>query len=328
MFLAAFSSDRLGESMKTVRIKSYAKINMTLEILGVENGYHMLDSLVASIDLYDSITLKPKKGKLSSIVMRGKGSESIPPEENNALKAAEAFSEKFGTDGADISVVKDIPIGAGLGGSSADVSGVLRGMAQMYGIDDKEGLKELADSLGSDTGYMLTGGYARMTGRGERLTGIETGAKLHFLLLCPNSSVSSGACYKKYDELPRTLEYRGSQTENAIEALLDFDMEGVGRCLMNDLYVPALHLNPDVKSAYDEAKSFSPLGVTMTGSGSGVLALFECKELCEWAKSRYRGKSRVYVVETIVPDYEEKKKKPSKWRNPFVLTKEESELLK
>ena len=301
---------------------------MTLEVLGVENGYHTLDSLVASIDLYDYITLKQKKGKLSSITMRGKGSESIPPEENNALKAAEAFSEKFGTGGAEITVIKDIPIGAGLGGSSADVGGVLRGMAELYGIKDEEGLKELADSLGSDTGYMLTGGYARMQGRGEKITPIDVGTKLYFLLLCPRSSVSSGGCYKKYDELPKTLAYKGSQTEECIEKLYAHDAEGVGRYLMNDLYVPALHLNGDVKTAYDEAKNFSPLGVTMTGSGSGVLALFACKELCEWAKSRYRGKSRAYVVETIIPDYEEKKKKPSRWRNPFVLTKEESELCK
>ena len=92
--------------------------------------------------------------------------------------------------------------------------------------------------------------------------------------------------------------------------------------MTNDLYVPALHLNSDVEKAHDEAVSFSPLGVTMSGSGSAVLALFETKELCEWAKSRYRGKYRTCVVKTVVPDYT-KTKKAFAWSNPFVLSADE-----
>jgi len=176
----------------------------------------VLDSFVCSIDVFDLVVLKKRKNPLSSVTMHGLGSESIPPEKNNALKAAEAFSKAFGTNGADITVYKNIPMGAGLGGSSADVSGVLNGMAKLYGVTDYEKLKEIADNLGSDTGYMLTGGFARMQGRGELVTPIETNTKLHFLLLCPSSEVSAGACYKKYDELPKTLEWRESFTQNCI----------------------------------------------------------------------------------------------------------------
>ena len=308
--------------MNTIKIKSYAKVNLTLEITGVENGFHMLDSLVASIDLFDLIVLKKRKDKLSSITMHGMGSEEIPPEKNNALKAAEAFSETFGTQGVQITVYKNIPIGAGLGGSSADVVGVLNGMAQLYGITDRTALKALADSLGSDTGYMLTGGFARMQGRGEKVTLLAIKERLNFLLICPESGVSAGAWYKKYDELPHTLQWKESATQGCIDALLQNRINEGGRYLMNDLYVPALHLNKDVEKAHEEAVSFSPLGVTMSGSGSAVLALFETKELCEWAKSRYRGKYRIYVVQTVVPDYT-KTKRTFGWSNPFVLSDEE-----
>ena len=287
--------------MHTVRIKAHAKINLTLEILGVENGFHMLDSLVASLDLHDVIVLKKRKDKLSSIVMKGLGSESIPPETNNALKAAERFSEKFDTFGADITVYKNIPLGAGLGGSSADASGVLKGMAKLYGVKDEKGLGELADGLGSDTKYMLSGGFARMQGRGEKITPLDIDERLHFLLICPSTSVSAGACYKKYDELPRTLEWKESATEGCIAALQKKDVFGAGRYLTNDLYVPALHLNADVERAQEEGKSFSPIGTVMTGSGSCVLAMFETKELCEWAKSRYRGKFKTMVAHTVNP---------------------------
>lgn len=306
--------------MSTVKLKSYAKVNLTLEIKGIENGYHLLDSLVASIDLYDTIVLKKRKGGLSFVKMHGMDSESIPPEKNNALKAAEAFSKRFGTCGADITIYKNIPIGAGLGGSSADVCGVLNGMAKLYNVGDRVALKQLADELGSDTGYMLDGGFARMQGRGEKVQHLSADAKLYFLLLCPHSMVSAGACYKKYDELPKTLEERVLYTPSSIDALLKNDINGVGRYAMNDLFKPALHLNPDVEKAYNEASSFSPICTVMTGSGSGVIAMFETKELCQWAKSRYKGKFAAYVTQTVVPDYQGKKKK---WRNPFTLSKQE-----
>ena len=79
--------------MNFVKIRAYAKLNLTLEITGEKDGFHMLDSLVASVDLFDEIKAKKKKGVYSSVTMHGMGSESIAPEHNNALKAAEAFSK-------------------------------------------------------------------------------------------------------------------------------------------------------------------------------------------------------------------------------------------
>ncbi len=288
--------------MTTVKVKAYAKLNLTLEIQGIDGGYHMLDSLVTSVDMHDLIVLKKRKDDLSFITMKGMGSESIPPDGNNALKAAEAFSEKFGVNGVDITVYKNIPLGGGLGGSSADTGGVLTGMAKLYGVADEEGVEALADRLGSDTKYMLRGGFARMQGRGEKLTYLHADEKLHFLMICPKSGVSTKACYQKYDELPRTLEYRESFTQAAIDALCAKDKNGLGRYLTNDLFIAASHLDPAVQTAWEEAWAFSPLGVVMTGSGSCVLALFETKELCEWARSRYEGKFATYVVETIAPN--------------------------
>ncbi len=306
--------------MNTVKVKAYAKINLTLEIVGSENGFHMLDSLVASVDLFDLIVLKKRKDKLSSITMHSLGSEAIPPEKNNALKAAERFSEKFGVNGADITVYKNIPMGAGLGGSSADASGVLNGMAKLYGISDEAAIAALANALGSDTNYMRKGGFARMRGRGDHTTPLEIGQTLHFLALLPPTSVDTGACYREYDANPiKTGEENA--TEKAIAALTLKRVEEAGRYLTNDLFPPAARLNADVKRAYDEAQAFSPLAAFMTGSGSCVLALFETRELCEWAKSRYKGKCKAFVLKTVEPKTQEKRS----WKNPFALSAEELE---
>lgn len=307
--------------MYRTKVRAYAKINLTLEIVGREDGFHLLDSLVASVDVCDTVILKKRKGRLSSIMMYGQGSESIPPEKNNALAAAERYSERFGTDGADIKVLKDIPIGAGMGGSSADIAGVLLGMQKLYGAATDAELDELAESLGSDVKYMMRGGYCRMQGRGERLTAIGGDLPtLHMLMICPKEGVSAGGCYKEYDRL-NSVDEKSGATERAIAALAEGDLSMLCESLENDLYLPAASLCGAVQKAVEEAKSFSPQGVVMTGSGSAVLALFETPELCRWAKSRYRGKFRTKVLKTIEPQ----KIKP--WRSPFGLTEEEQKLL-
>jgi len=309
-----------GKKMYKTTVRAYAKVNLTLEIVGREQGFHLLDSLVASVDVYDTVILKKRKGKLSSIVMIGQGSESIPPERNNALTAAERYSERFNTDGAEIKVLKDIPIGAGLGGSSADIAGVLMGMKRLYGAATEAELESLAEELGSDVKYMLKGGYMRMQGRGERLTPLVGKFEpLHFLMLCPKEGVSAGGCYREYDRLHETDEPTGA-TDRAIQSLTENDLEGLAAAFQNDLYPPAASLCGAVAQAMEEAKAFSPKGVVMTGSGSAVLALFETAELCRWAKSRYRGKSRAMVLKTVEPQTIK-----AGVSFPFALTDEERE---
>ena len=139
----------------------------------------------------------------------------------------------------------------------------------------------LADELGSDTKYMRHGGYARMRGRGEKLEFLPVGQVLWFLLLCPNSSVSTAECFRALD----SLRLQGNcayfpRTQACIESLCALDKERVGRLMGNDLYQAALTLNSELLSVKEEADGFSPLGATMTGSGSGVIALFEERELC------------------------------------------------
>lgn len=284
--------------MKTSRVSAYAKLNLTLDIVGEKDGYHVLDSLVTTVNLADRIVAKKRKDHLVGVRMHGMKSEGIQPEENNALKAGEAFVARFGTLGADITVYKNIPVGAGLGGSSADAAGVLNAMAKLYEISDGAALKELADSLGSDTGYLLQGGLARMTGRGECIARLSDTPELWFLVLCPQAGVSTPQCYAAYDELAISSFPR---TERVIAEFEKGNAEWAASNFGNDLYEPAAQLNPAVKEALSALRHFSPSGAGLSGSGSACFAVFPTRELCEWAKSRYRGKCRAYVLKSIDP---------------------------
>lgn len=283
--------------MESARVKSFAKLNLTLCVTGVKGGYHMLDSLVTSVDLYDAITVKKRKDNLVSVTMRGCGSESIPFEENNAVKAAELFIERYGVCGADITVYKNIPMGAGLGGSSADSAGVINALSKLHKICDPVGMKLIADLTGSDTRYMLGGGYARLYGRGNEVESLESGLKLNFLLLVPNGGVSSGKCFEKFD----LSGGFGGNSDGACAALSAGDKLALCRSMNNSLAPAARQLSGDIGVAFDELLSFDPLAVNMTGSGSGVYAVFENAEYCAYAKSRYRGKFKAYCLKTYLP---------------------------
>lgn len=308
------------KAMKRVRIKSYAKLNLSLEIVGRRNGYHELDSLVTSVDLSDEILLRRRSDEKINVVMHGQGSETIDPGQNVALRAAEAFSAKYRTTGVDIEVFKNIPMGGGLGGSSADAAGVLNGMAKLYETGDRTGLKELADSLGSDTGYMLDGGFARMTGRGEQVWRLPVSPRLWFLIVQPSSAVSTAACYSLYDE-GGFSSLRG-RTEACVQSLLRGEYSDMGASFFNALYEPAKKINPDIGEIVRELGGFCPLGCGMTGSGSCAFALFDSREMCEYARSRYRGKGRTWVACSIDP----RAKSVGifeKMKNPFYLSEEE-----
>lgn len=278
--------------MRTVRETVYAKLNLTLDIVGRTGEYHEIDSLAVTVDLADTVTAKKRRDGLIRVTMRGMGSESIPTEENNAVRAGEAFVAAFGTQGADISIDKNIPMGAGLGGSSADAAGVLNALKRLYEIG--EDAAPLADGIGSDVRYLLRGGFARMRGRGERVEPLGELPELHFVLLVPKKGVGTRECYRMSDELPPVAPC----TERALQELMAGNVEWAAKLFHNALCPAAAKIAPEVEEGLAALKALSPWGASMTGSGSGVFAVFETRELCEWAKSRLSGPYRAYVLKT------------------------------
>lgn len=277
--------------MRKVRLNAYAKLNLTLDITGREAGYHMLDSLVVTVGVCDRVTVAERKDGLVRVTMHGMG---IPPEENRAQLAAEKFVARFHTNGVDIDICKNIPVGAGMGGSSADAAAVIAGMGRLFSVDSAS-CKSLADACGSDEGFLLTGGLARMRGRGEQVESLPF-AEMHFLILAPEEGVSTAACYAEYDRLGCK---RGFRTEEAARLLAAGDLPMAARLFGNDLYPAAASLSRGAEEAYRELLDLSPLGASMTGSGSAAFAVFGEEKLCAAAASRYRGKSRPILTKSV-----------------------------
>lgn len=255
--------------MKKATCTIPAKINLTLDVLGVTGGFHDLESLVASIDLYDKITVTKRQDNV--ITLKHKG---LPVDcevvDNNAYRAAKLFMERFGTQGANIIIDKKIPVGGGLGGSSADIVGVLKCMEALY-CTGKD-LTSIANDLGSDCAYMLQGGYAVISGRGEKVDKLDCKKTLYLLLVPEKNSTSARVVYKAFDSMAKTFS---PCTQSAVKALNQGDMAKFLSVIKNDLTQGAVSQVPQINAnliALEKAGAISPI---MTGSGSCVYAIFE-----------------------------------------------------
>ena len=257
--------------MKRAKVKIPAKINLTLDVLGIKDGYHQISSLVTSIDIFDTIIVKARKD--DKITLKEKGIKSgAKMQDNLAYKTAKLFMETYNTYGVDIVIKKSIPVGGGLGGSSADIAGVIKCMQALFGV--KEDLTNLANKLGSDCAYMLTGGLAVMLGRGDRVQKYPFNASGELLLITHNEQVSAKDGYKAFDGLNTSFN---PCTDLAVESLKNGDYQGFYGAIKNDLYYGVKNLLPVLEDKIDAIQKVGANVSLMTGSGSVVYGIFESK---------------------------------------------------
>ena len=258
--------------MRKTVIKAPAKINLTLDVLGTEGKFHEIKTLVSTINLYDKITIKPRKDSCINLIMKGLAVD-CPITENNAYKAGKLYMDKVCSTGADIIIEKHIPCGAGLGGSSADIAGVLNGMQKAYKKDAN--LLPLANSLGSDSGYLLNGGYAVLTGRGEKINNKDISQRLYLIIITDDTPVSSRASYKRFDKLGKTDK---PCTTSADKALKEGNFEKFCSVIKNDLYFASCEIVENIKTNLIDLERAGAPAKIMTGSGSSVVGIFNDKK--------------------------------------------------
>ena len=229
-------------------VEAHAKVNLTLEVLGVRpDGYHDLRSVVAPIPLHDDVEMLPAPdGEILADAIDG-----VPPESNLVVRAARALAEATGCRrGARIRVTKRIPMGAGLGGGSADAAAVVNGLNAAWNLNlPVERLCEIGAAVGSDVPALVLGGPVLMEGRGERVSRVDPsslGVRMEALVLhVPPVFSSTAEVYREFRETDR------------------------GLC-ENDLQPAACRLHPEIADALEMLRGQGLSGVRMSGSGSAV----------------------------------------------------------
>lgn len=270
-----------------MKINAYAKINLALEVMDIENGYHKVNNLMVPIALHDEIEMK-----VSDAIQI----EDDPfPMDNIMRKAIELFFLKTNiSSGVYIKIKKNIPSQAGLGGGSSDAAATLLGLNMLYetNLSDDE-LISLSSSLGSDVGFFIKNKVALCTGRGEIVNTLDIKMpKLNVLLIKPNVGLSTKEIYKNYEYLGEPKE---DKINGIINALKNKQINELKRNIFNDLKRVSLKFSKELRELYNEIKE---LGIDVFVSGSGPTMYVVDPTMEEILKIKDVAKGDTYILLT------------------------------
>lgn len=274
-------------------IKGYAKINLGLDVVGqLDNGYHLLRSVMQQIDLYDTVELsslsETATGRKDDFrILLTSDSGEVPLDESNlAYKAAKLLMEHDGlSEGVHIHILKKIPVAAGLAGGSADAAAVLIGMNELFGLGhSKEELQKLGLSLGADVPFCIMGGTALAEGIGERLTRIETIPEMYVVIAKPPIAVSTKYVYENL----RLEQAVHPDTEQILEAMRQRDLTAMTALLRNVLESVSAEKYPLIRQLKEAMLETGAAGSLMSGSGPTVFGIFDSMEKAAAAEGRLR----------------------------------------
>ena len=274
--------------MRETAEKAYAKLNLSLDVTGRRaDGYHDLAMLMQTVSLCDELRLRFRE---DGQVRAGSNLRFIPSDERNlAVRAALRYLEAVGDpgQGLQIELRKQIPVGAGMGGGSADAAAVLRALNRIYEnrLNRRE-LEELAQQIGSDVAFCVAGGTALAEGRGEKLTDLPDLPDCCFVICKPSFSISTPELYKKLDSAPVRIH---PDTPGLLTALREGDLSSLCRRMYNvfeEIDDRRLRTVAELKSRLLDHRA---MGAMMTGTGSAVFGVFRHAEEAEAACAALRS---------------------------------------
>ena len=266
-------------SIVAARLAAQAKVNLALRVgpRGAD-GYHQLATIYARIDLSDDVVVRPlRSGVTIRVVRDGLPDESVGPDERNlALLAARAYmNEAQWPPGCAIDIDKRIPVGAGLGGGSADAGTVLRALDSLaprpLGVAR---LSRIAATLGADVPFLtLDATFALGTGRGDVIEVLERPSPRWIALVLPRFSVSTPQAYAWLDaDRERDRELPRVDAESLRRAARDWDR--LAEVATNDLQPAVAARHPLIDSYCAALRMEGAQIAMMSGSGSAVFGLF------------------------------------------------------
>ncbi|MCX6137205.1 MAG: 4-(cytidine 5'-diphospho)-2-C-methyl-D-erythritol kinase [Ignavibacteriales bacterium] len=273
-------------------IYAYAKINLGLRILGRRSdGFHDIETIFHRVNLYDKISLEKTDGNISLTVSQ----KNVPADRSNLCwQAAALLKERTGTrSGVSITLQKNIPSGAGLGGGSSDAAAMLRALARLWLVEfDQTLLISIAETLGSDVSYFLRDNSAYATGRGEQLAYFPLCLPYWIVLVCPPVHVSTPWAYAEYSKvLAGTTRTALPLYDTATGTPADFKT-----MLRNDFEEVVLPAQPAVRAVKDRLTALGAEYALMSGTGASVYGLFNDENSASEAAASFDASHTVAVT--------------------------------
>ena len=284
--------------MNSIQLKSRAKINLSIDVLGKrEDGYHLVEMIMQTIDLFDKIKIFSLK---EDTIIIESNSLDIPLDSTNIVyKAADLIKKQYNIkEGVKIIIEKNIPIAAGMAGGSSNAAAVLVGLNQLWQLKLSENkLKELGLKLGADVPFCIGGQTALAENIGEKLTKIDGLSENIFILVCkPELFVSTKEIYEEIDS--KIIEKRPNN-KLLIQLLKENKIQQVADNMYNVLEEVTRERYPVIEEIEKIMMENDALGSMMSGSGPTVFGLYINREDAENCKNKLLKKfSQVYIVKS------------------------------
>ncbi len=259
-------------------MRAPAKVNLHLGVGPLRSdGKHELHTIYHAVSLFDLVTVERTDKQGVTVDVEGEHADEVPLNEDNlATQAVRAVAAVAGVDpAAHITLRKDIPVGGGLAGGSADAAAALVAADALWGahLSQRE-LERLASGLGSDVAFLLHGGTALGTGHGEVVSPVLSRGEWHWVLAVAEMGLSTPTVYAELDrQRGDNQPDEPSVADGVIAALLAGDPVALGLALRNDLQSPALQLRPNLARVLDAGRELGAAGGIVSGSGPTVALL-------------------------------------------------------
>lgn len=295
-----YSWQRPGTS--SVRVRVPAKVNLHLGVGPRRaDGYHELTTVFHAISLYDEITAR--RGDTLTLTMEGEGAGVLPLDGSNlVIKAVQALAGQVGMPAhARLHLRKQIPLAAGLAGGSADAAAALVACDALWGTGlSRDELARIAGAVGSDVPFLVLGGTALGTGRGERVSPVLARAgHWHWVVALADGGLDTPAVYRELDRMraARTAPAPLGSPDGLLAALRQRDPRVLAVALGNDLAAAALSLRPSLQGVLETGASAGALAGIVSGSGPTCVFLARDEKHAAQVADRMRAGGVCRAVE-------------------------------
>ncbi len=273
--------------MTQIKIKSFAKINLALNVTGKDSSIHKIESIIAFVSLYDEIDIKKIKSKTHNISFTGEFAQNIG-KNNTVSKLLQILESKNLLQNRKfrIKIKKRIPSKAGLGGGSMNAASILNYFVKRNIIkSNKKEIINISNEIGSDVILGLNRKNSILNSK-KKIKYFTNREALHTLIVKPNFGCSTKEIYSK------VRKFNKPKLNNPSIKMFDYEFL---KKMSNSLEPIAFSKYPKLKSLKFFLQNLSkPLFVRMTGSGSALVAYFRSKQRCDYAKKQFKKKFKNY----------------------------------
>lgn len=301
--------------MKKINVNSYAKINLSLDVLGLtDDGFHKVSMVMQQIRLHDDVIVSFESSENGETEIElSTNREGLPTDEKNiAYRAASLMALRYGggenrksrNGKIRIHIEKRIPVAAGLAGGSGNAAAVIHALNYLWNLKlSIQEMREIGSELGSDVPFCIMGqqGSAALAeGRGTELKPIK-GLDAYIVLVKPQFGVSTKEVYQGVDEEIVIAEAEGTlrhpDNQALITALKETDDDVIKENMVNLLELYTLKAYPQVKEIKDILEETDAFKVMMSGSGPTVYAVYKTREEAQAAYQKVKTlSSEVYLT--------------------------------